>query len=73
MWRAPLREPELAVDEVAARIDQLVDRSIYEDRPPRAEYRLTEKGRARSTVVTAIYDWGEQWAPSTDEVAASSA
>lgn len=41
--------------------DGIVERSIYEDRPPRAEYRLTEKGQALSTVIDAIYDWGDRW------------
>jgi len=53
--------------------DGILERSIYEHHPPRAEYHLTEKGRALSSVIGAIYDWGEQWAPSTDEVAAPSA
>jgi len=35
----------------------MVERSFYSDHPPRAEYRLTEKGREFGKVVRALYDW----------------
>jgi DNA-binding HxlR family transcriptional regulator len=41
----------------------LVRRRFYEDRPPRADYILTEKGEALRPVVRALRDWGERHAP----------
>ncbi len=37
----------------------LVEREFYENNPPRAAYRLTERGRAMSDIIWAMYDWGE--------------
>lgn len=45
----------------------LVERRFYSDHPPRAEYRLTEKGKAFSYVVAAMRDFGEKWIPSDAE------
>ena len=39
----------------------LVERARYRDRPPRDEYRLTEKGRDFWTVTTALREWGDRW------------
>jgi DNA-binding HxlR family transcriptional regulator len=36
----------------------LVSRRLYSDRPPRAEYTLTERGRELGTVVGALAQWG---------------
>ncbi|MGO8953909.1 MAG: winged helix-turn-helix transcriptional regulator [Rhodomicrobium sp.] len=36
----------------------IVERHFYEQHPPRAEYRLTEKGRALGPVVQAMRDFG---------------
>ena len=36
----------------------LVERSLYQQHPPRYEYHLTESGRELSPVVKAIYAWG---------------
>jgi DNA-binding HxlR family transcriptional regulator len=41
----------------------IVQRRFYTQHPPRAEYLLTEKGRALSPVVRSIYEWGEQHSP----------
>ena len=41
----------------------VVERRFYEDRPPRAEYVLTDKGRALAQVVGALREWGERHAP----------
>jgi DNA-binding HxlR family transcriptional regulator len=35
-----------------------VERVIYNDHPPRAEYRLTEKGLDFGQVLRAMYKWG---------------
>jgi DNA-binding HxlR family transcriptional regulator len=49
------------------RLTHLVDKDVlervpYQDRPPRSEYRLTEKGRDLWHVVTAMRQWGDRWA-----------
>jgi DNA-binding HxlR family transcriptional regulator len=36
---------------------------LYEDRPPRFEYRLTEKGRDLYDVLLALWRWGDKWNP----------
>jgi DNA-binding HxlR family transcriptional regulator len=41
---------------------EIVERSYYSDHPPRAEYHLTEKGRALGPVIRSIYQWGEEHA-----------
>ena len=38
----------------------LVERRIYSDRPPRAEYHLTEAGRDLKPVLVAMMDWGSK-------------
>ncbi len=35
-----------------------VERALYNDHPPRAEYRLTEKGLDFGEVLRALYKWG---------------
>jgi DNA-binding HxlR family transcriptional regulator len=37
---------------------RLVERSRYQDHPPRYEYALTETGRSLGPVVKALYAWG---------------
>ena len=49
------------------RLSHLVDSGVlervpYQDKPPRSEYRLTEKGRDLWPVVTAMRQWGDRWA-----------
>ena len=39
----------------------LVERVRYRDRPPRDEYRLTEKGRDFWKVTIALREWGDRW------------
>jgi DNA-binding HxlR family transcriptional regulator len=53
---------------LTARLKKLTDagvleRSLYSERPPRYEYRLTEKGRALYPVIAAMIQWGDEWAP----------
>lgn len=38
----------------------IVERRFYEQHPPRAEYKLTEKGRALGPVIGAMRDWGRK-------------
>jgi DNA-binding HxlR family transcriptional regulator len=49
------------------RLNRLVDngifeRVLYQDHPPRAEYRLTDKGGDLWPIVTAMANWGDHWA-----------
>lgn len=37
----------------------IVERRFYEQHPPRAEYVLTQKGRALGPVLLALKKWGE--------------
>jgi DNA-binding HxlR family transcriptional regulator len=51
---------------LARRLDRLVDEGLlkkvsYEERPPRFEYRLTDKGRAFWDVLAAMWRWGSDW------------
>jgi len=48
------------------RLARLVDegllvRRLYEERPPRHEYVLTDKGRAFYPVLAAMWRWGSDW------------
>jgi DNA-binding HxlR family transcriptional regulator len=38
----------------------IVDRQFYEQHPPRAEYVLTDKGRALGPVLKALLQWGSR-------------
>jgi DNA-binding HxlR family transcriptional regulator len=44
----------------------MVEQFLYSDHPPRAEYRLTAKGRAFVPVLVALKTYGEQWEPPAD-------
>ena len=51
---------------LAARLKHLagagiVERVQYQERPPRDEYRLTEKGRDLWKVNVALREWGDRW------------
>ena len=39
----------------------IIERSRYQDRPPRHEYRLTAKGRDLWKVNAALREWGDRW------------
>lgn len=57
---------------LAQRLNRLVDdgllrRVAYEERPPRYEYRLTDKGRAFWDVLAAMWRWGSDWLWPDDE------
>ncbi len=41
----------------------MVERAFYSDHPPRAEYRLTAKGRDFAPVVKSMFDWGTTYVP----------
>ena len=49
------------------RLNHLVETGVlarvpYQEHPPRAEYRLTDKGRDLFHVITAMRQWGDRWA-----------
>jgi DNA-binding HxlR family transcriptional regulator len=57
---------------LAQRLDRLVDEGLmkkvpYAERPPRFEYRLTDKGRAFWDVLAAMFRWGSDWLWRDDE------
>jgi DNA-binding HxlR family transcriptional regulator len=41
--------------------DGLLERRRYQERPPRYEYELTDKGRAFFHVLAALWRFGEDW------------
>jgi DNA-binding HxlR family transcriptional regulator len=46
----------------------VLERRQYEERPPRFEYLLTEKGRDLLPVVLAMMRWGDRWATTETDV-----
>lgn len=53
------------------RLDKLVDEGVlervpYQERPPRDEYRLTDKGLDLYPVITALLAWGDRWMAGED-------
>jgi DNA-binding HxlR family transcriptional regulator len=51
---------------LAGRLDTLVKEGVasrrrYQDRPPRHEYLLTEKGEELMVVLLALLSWGDRW------------
>ncbi|MGI9288407.1 MAG: winged helix-turn-helix transcriptional regulator [Pseudomonadales bacterium] len=58
----------IATNILADRLKLLLDagvlnRSRYQQNPPRYEYRLTDKGRDLYGVTITLQQWGEQWLP----------
>jgi DNA-binding HxlR family transcriptional regulator len=41
----------------------MIEQVLYSEHPPRAEYRLTSKGRAFVPVLQALRDYGNEWEP----------
>jgi DNA-binding HxlR family transcriptional regulator len=41
--------------------DAILERRVYQERPVRHEYVLTEKGRDLESVLFAIMAWGDRW------------
>lgn len=39
--------------------NEIVERTLYEERPPRSEYTLTPKGRDLGPVMLALKNWGK--------------
>ncbi|MEM1200455.1 MAG: helix-turn-helix domain-containing protein [Pseudomonadota bacterium] len=45
----------------ALEAEGILDRELYQQHPPRAEYLLTEKGKALADVLLAMRDWGNKY------------
>ncbi|MEP6870946.1 MAG: helix-turn-helix domain-containing protein [Anaerolineaceae bacterium] len=41
----------------------MIERVFYSDHPPRAQYKLSAKGKAFVPVLAALREYGEQWEP----------
>jgi len=41
--------------------DNLLSRTVYPVVPPKVEYALTEFGRSLKPILSAMYDWGEDY------------
>jgi DNA-binding HxlR family transcriptional regulator len=57
--------PGVAPNTLSARLKSLeenglVQRQLYNERPPRLEYVLTEKGKSLGPVLKALRDWGSR-------------
>ncbi|MEV4442149.1 helix-turn-helix domain-containing protein, partial [Streptomyces sp. NPDC049577] len=39
----------------------VLERRLYQNRPPRYEYVLTERGRGLLPVLVALQDWADRW------------
>jgi len=62
------RNLEIARNILSSRLSRLVqdgilERRLYEERPPRYEYRLTEAGRDFFPAIVALTAWGDRWLP----------
>ncbi len=67
-YDAFLRQLGIASNILTARLNLLVDvgvlqRHHYQDKPPRSEYRLSEKGGSLYPIVIALRQWAVDWRP----------
>ncbi|HEX9864294.1 MAG TPA: helix-turn-helix domain-containing protein [Acidimicrobiia bacterium] len=44
----------------------MLETRIYQEHPPRYEYRLTEQGKDLFDVLMALWSYGERWTPPAD-------
>jgi DNA-binding HxlR family transcriptional regulator len=52
----------ILADRLALLVDEgILERRRYQDRPPRHEYRLTQKGRDLYPVLLALMQWGDKY------------
>lgn len=50
---------------------RLVVKTLYQERPPRYEYALTDRGRALAPVLTSLWNWSLKWEMGHSRVPAS--
>ena len=46
--------------------NEVIERFLYQEKPNRYEYKLTDKGRALSPSLIALMQWGDQWCSSEE-------
>jgi len=63
MARSPISNSVLTSRLRALTENGLLDRSAYRTRPLRAEYLITERGRALWPVLLSIWEWERRWVP----------
>ncbi len=63
MERLPISNSVLTARLRALTENGLLDRSEYRTRPVRAEYLITERGRAMWPVLLSIWEWERRWVP----------
>ncbi len=61
--QASLRIPRAVLAQRLERLvaEEMITKVEYEARPPRYEYRLTDKGREFWPVLAAMWRWGSDW------------
>ena len=47
--------------------DGVLERRLYQERPPRHEYRLTPKGLALMPVIIVLVQWANTWEPHPEQ------
>ncbi|MCV7332909.1 helix-turn-helix transcriptional regulator [Mycobacterium cookii] len=63
MERLPISNSVLTNRLRALTENGLLDRTVYRSRPVRAEYLITERGRALWPVLLSIWEWERRWVP----------
>lgn len=68
-----IRDLGIARNVLSDRLERLVADGVlttrrYQDRPPRDEYILTEKGTDLLDVLLALWRWGDRWEPGDDDM-----
>jgi DNA-binding HxlR family transcriptional regulator len=53
----------ILADRLQTLVDQgVLERRLYQERPERYEYRLTDKGRDLYPIIVGLMHWGDRWA-----------
>lgn len=45
----------------------VMEARLYQEHPPRYEYRLTDRGKDLFDVLLALWRWGDRWDPPTEQ------
>jgi len=64
---SPERIPSNILADRLKRLERegIVHKTLYQERPPRYEYHLTEKGQGLGPVLQAMLTWGSTYVPGT--------